>query len=153
MSDAHDFFSKHVEPAVAAWRSDDLNEQLAMSAAVNLSHMAEHYLRSFTVGDPKLLGASKLDQLRTALDRRAPAFSIIRDVADAHKHVSLDRKGRQLTSADQTAVGSMGFGEAEFGYGKYGGGTELVVELDSGEKRHFSALVDATLAMWRGLLS
>jgi hypothetical protein len=152
MSDAHDFFSKHVEPAVAAWRADDLNEQKAMSAAVNLSHMAEHYLRSFPVGDPKLLGASKLDQLRAALDKREPAFSIVRDVADAHKHVTLDRKSRQITSADQTAVGSMGYGEAEYGYGKYGGGPELVVELDSKHRRHFSALVEATLAMWRALL-
>jgi hypothetical protein len=73
-------------------------------------------------------------------------------VAEAHKHVILDRKGRQLTSADQIGVGSMGFGEAEFGYGKFGGGPELVVELDSNHRRHFSALVEATVTMWRGLL-
>lgn len=152
MTKAHDFFANDTEPAVAAWLANEQDLRLAKVAAVSLNHMVDHYFHSCAAGDPKLFGASTVGALRTELRNREPAFALINDVADAHKHVTLGRRNRQVTSTDQTSVRPLGYGEAEYGYGRYGGGPEVVVELDSGNKRHFSALVDATLAMWRGLL-
>jgi len=148
----HEFFEKHVEPAVADCRANDLDQRLAMIAAVALNQLADHYFHSFPTGDPRLLGAASPRALRDKLGKQEPAFSLIRDVADAHKHVKLVRKDAQVSTADQTGVGSLGWGEAEYGYGRYGGDAELVVTLDSGHKRHFRALVDATYAMWTRLL-
>jgi hypothetical protein len=149
---AQEFFTKHVEPAIAEWRANDCDERLAMNAAVALNQMADHYFHSLPTGDPRLLAASSVRTLRDELGKQEPAFALIRDVADAHKHVKLDRKDRQVSSAEQTTVGSLGWGEAEFSYGRWGGAAELVVTLDSGRKRHFSALVDATFTMWKRLL-
>jgi len=152
MTRAQEFFADDVAPSVAEWRAKELDLRLAKAAAVSLNQMADHYFHSYPAGDPKLLGASTVGALRAELRRREPAFALIHDVADAHKHVKLDRGNRQLTSADQTSVRSLGYGEAQYGEGRYGGPPEVVVELDSGEKRRFSALVDATEAMWQGLL-
>jgi hypothetical protein len=152
MTRAIDFFANDTEPAVAAWLANEQDLRLAKVVAVSINHMADHYFHSYPVGDPKLLGASTVRALRTELRRREPAFALVNDVADAQKHVELDRGNRQITSTDQTSVRSLGYGEGAYGEGRYGGVPEVVVELDSGDKRHFSALVDATLAMWRGLL-
>jgi len=149
---AVDFYTKHVAPAVAEWQSNVLDERLAMNAAVALNQMADHYYRSFTAGDGRLFGASSPNTLRKVLAKQEPSFALLRDVAEAHKHVTLNRDDRQVTSADQTTVGTMGWGEAEFGYGQFGSPPELVVFLDSNEKRHFSALVDRTVIMWETLL-
>lgn len=152
MTKAHDFFTNDTEPAVAEWLANEQDLRLAKSAAVSLNQMADYYFQSYPAGDPKLLGALTVGALRSELRRREVAFALIHDGADAHKHVKLDRANRQVTSTDQTSVRSLGYGEAEYGLGRYGGPPEVVVELDSGEKRHFSALVEATLDMWKRLL-
>jgi hypothetical protein len=149
---AHDFFAKHVEPAVADWRANELDERLAMNAAVALNQMADHYFHSLPAGDGRLLGASSVGTLRDALERQEPAFSLIRDVADAHKHVKLDRKHRKLSSADQTNVGTMGWDDAEWGVAKWDSPPELVVTLDTGKRRHFRGLIETVFTMWQRLL-
>jgi hypothetical protein len=153
MQRAREFFAKHVEPAVLEWRASPLDERLAMNVAVALNQLADHYFHTLAPEDPRRFGAPSVSALRNELGKREAAFSLIRDVADAHKHVKLDRKDRHLTSAGQTVAGNMGWGEAEFGYGTFGGAEELVVTLDSGQKRHFSALVDATFELWTRLLA
>jgi len=57
-----------------------------------------------------------------------------------------------VTSAAQFDIGQLGWGEAEWGVGTWGGTSEVVIELDSGEKRHFSALVEDVAEMWRSML-
>src|ERR1700722_4565835 len=127
MTRAQDFFADHVEPSVAEWRANEQDLRLAKTAAVNLNQMVDHYFHSYPAGHPKLLGASTVRALRTELRRGEPAFALIHDVADAHKHVILDRGNSQLTSSDQTSVRSLGYGEAEYGAGRYGGPPEVVV--------------------------
>jgi hypothetical protein len=153
MTRASDFFASDVLPSVERWRADETDLGLARLAAVNLNQMADHYFHSFPAGDAKLLGAVSVGAFRSELRRRCPSFALIHDVADAHKHVQLDRSSRQVTSTDQTSVRPLGYGEAEYGGGRYGGSPEIVVELDSGVKRHFSMLVNDAAAMWEKLLA
>jgi hypothetical protein len=153
MTRANDFFSNYVMPAISRWRANDTDLGLAKIAAVNLNQMADYYFCSYPAGDPKLFGLSNVTELRDELRKRYPAFALIHDVADAHKHVSLNRRSRQVTSTDQTNLRSLGYGEAEYGGGRYGSPSEVVVELDSGQKRHFSMLVDESAGMWQALLA
>ena len=87
------------------------------------------------------------------LAKEKPSFGLIRDVAEVHKHVKLNRRDRVLTSAGQTGIGAMGWGEAEYGVGIYGGAEELVVDLDSGVWRHFLDLVNDVFTMWQSKLT
>ena len=79
-------------------------------------------------------------------------FRLIRDIDDGHKHCVLNRADRLVTNASQTRVQSLGFGQARYGQGMYGGAPEVVVEDDRGSFHHFSYLVRKSLEMWGDLL-
>ena len=85
--------------------------------------------------------------------RECQDFGLVRDVADAHKHVELDRPTRRVTRADQTTKGGMGWGEGELGEGVFGGGPQLVVKLDNNSKRALSAIMQNVIEMWQRLLT
>jgi hypothetical protein len=117
---AHEFFARHVEPAVAEWRANRLDDRRAMQAAVALNQLADYYFHSVPVGDARRHGAQNVGELRAALGTQAGAFALIRDIADAHKHLTLHRPGCAVTGAGQTGAGRMGWGEAEYGVGEMG---------------------------------
>ncbi len=151
---ARKYFLSHVLPSVSAWRDSTTDLQLAMHAAVSLNQMADYFWHEFSEAVPtSVLNQHSLKEFRKVLGTQFPSFALIRDVAEAHKHVKLNRNDRVLTGAEQTTVGNLGYGEAEYGVGTYGGGDEIVVELDSGQRRHFSAVVADTETMWVTLLA
>jgi|ERR1700722_6433775 len=49
--------------------------------------------------------------------------------------MTLNREPRRVTSADQTEISTMGYGQGGYGEGVYGGGPQIVVTLDDGSKR------------------
>lgn len=151
---AHDFFDTHVVPAVKDWRAAPTDLRLAMNAAVVLNQMADYFWHAYQSVDPvRVFQQAAVSDFRRELALRYPSFALLRDVAEAHKHVKLDRPARAITSAAQTRIGRMGWGEAEFGVGVYGGGPEVVIQLDNGKKRHFSALVEEITNLWMSLLT
>src|SRR5687767_8774277 len=91
---AHDFMQRHVLPSLAEWERDEINEQKAMSLAVNLSQMADYFWPSFQHDPAKVLGTSDEKSFRKALRASNPQFALINDVADAHKHFKLSRADR-----------------------------------------------------------
>jgi hypothetical protein len=116
--------------------------------------MADYFWHDFSSTAPQhVFQQTSLGQFRRELGNQFPNFALIRDVAESHKHVKLSRPDRVLTSAGQTSVGGLGWGEAEFGAGTYGGSPEVVVELDSGQRRHFSSAVADVENMWVSLLA
>jgi hypothetical protein len=122
-----------------------------MNAAVSLNQMADHFWHEYQ-GSTKVSGTTSPSRFREQLAASHPAFALIRDVADAHKHYKLDRPSRRLTDASQATAGAMGFGEAAWGEGQWGSPPEIVVTYDDGTKHHFSTAVRAVMAMWKGLL-
>lgn len=148
------FFDRHVLPNVAEWRKSPLDLRLAMNAAVSLNQMADYFWHQFSESEPdRVFAETTVRRFRRELSTRHPNYGLIRDVADAHKHLKLDRDDRVLTSAGQTGVGSLGFGEAEYGLGTFGGSEEVVIELDSSQRRHFSGVVEDVVRMWEAMLS
>ena len=102
---------------------------------------------------PQVYGAADEGSYRSELAaRECPDFGLVRDVADAHRHVTLDRPNRRLTGADQTGVGATAWGEAGFGEGVFGGGPQLVVTLDNDDKRPLTAIMKNVMEMWERLL-
>jgi hypothetical protein len=153
-SRARAFFQEHVLPTVAEWRASPTDLRLAMHTAVSLNQMADYFWHDFSDTAPnEVFNHSSLAQFRRELGVKSPSFALIRDVAEAHKHVKVGRTDRVLTSAGQTSVGSLGWGEAEFGAGTYGGSPEVVIELDSGKRRHFSTGATDVAKMWEALLA
>ena len=140
-------------PSVAAWRASSLDLRLAKHAAVSLNQMADYFWHDFSSTPQQVFQQTSLAQFRRELGNKCPSFILIRDVAESHKHVKLSRSDRVLTSAGQTSLGSLGWGEAEFGAGTYGGAPEVIVELDSGQRRHFSSAVHDVENMWSSLLA
>lgn len=146
---AHDFYAEHVRPAVDAWRAAPTDLRLAKAAAVALYHQADHFWHAHCQEDAeRVLGTTSPGAFRARLATRSPEYALLRDVAEAHKHVKLDRRSRRVTNADQTAVGATGYGEAPYGEGPFGGGPSVVITLDDGSKRHLSAIVSVVEKYW-----
>lgn len=149
---ARAFFVVHVLPAAreSAELPDDL--RLAMIAAVAVNQMADHFWHAYQ-GDEaeRVFGTTTVKGFRAELAKRQPEWAVIRDVAEAHKHVRLDRPSRTLTSASQTEVRTTPYGAGAYGAGPYGGTPSLVVALDNGQLVHFPGLLTKTVAMWEAL--
>jgi hypothetical protein len=125
-----------------------------MIAAVALNQMADHFWHGFApVAPSKVFGKTDVKSFRAELASRNANFGLVRDVAEAHKHVKLDRPTRAVTSAGQTTVcATTGWGQGGFGTGPYGGGSFVVVSLDNGQKQHLSRAVAEVVRMWEAML-
>jgi hypothetical protein len=151
-SKPHRFYRDHVAPSIEDWRADETAIHKAQSVATNLTHLADHYFLGYSDQPNKVLGASSLKDFKNNLAARYPDYGLIRDVCDAHKHVELKRKSRNVTNANQTEIGSMGWGEAQWGEGRWGSPDEVIITDDNGSKHHFITIVSRVQEMWKDLL-
>lgn len=151
---ARAFFETHVEPNLAAWSAQPTDIRLAMNAVVSLYHMTDHFWYAYESVDPvRVFGTKSTNQFRNNLAQQFSHFAVVRDVAEAHKHMELDRKSRVLTESKQTAVGATGFGEAGFGTGPFGGEPSIVVKLDDNSKHHLIYLAEEVKGLWITMLA
>ena len=89
---AHDHYDMHVAPPLGAWRANLTDLRLAMIAAVALYHVADHYWESHSqVDSSRVLGTTSARHFRAELAKQSDDFRLLRDVAEAHKHMRLDR--------------------------------------------------------------
>ncbi len=109
---AREFFQTHVFPSIQEWRSNRTDIRLAMNAAVVLNQMADHFWHEYQKKDPiKVFNKTSVSAFRKELTQQTNAFALVRDVAEAHKHVKLHRPDRYLTSAGQTTIIKLGYGK------------------------------------------
>jgi hypothetical protein len=86
-----------VQPLVAEFIADPDSVRRGLSAAVFLNQLVDYLWH----GRPGLRGSAKSEaQFRDALAIQCPAFGVVRDVADAAKHVTLTRSTAQLRNLD-----------------------------------------------------
>jgi hypothetical protein len=151
---AHEYFEIHVTPNLDAWMNQLTDMRLAMNAVVVLYHMADHFWHAYSSNDPsRVFHTDNSGLFRLELAKRGNQYKILRDVAEAHKHMELDRSSRVLTQANQTAVGATGWGEGGFDTGPFGGGPSIVIELDDGSKHHLSSLAQKVSELWASKLT
>ncbi len=151
-TEAEIFYREHVISSIEDWRGDETAIHKAMLVATNLNHLADYYWHCYRNHPNKNFGKTSLSGFRDYLLEQCLDFGLIRDVCDAHKHLTLDRSSKRVTKANQTSTGRMGWGEAKWGEARWGSPEEVVVTDDSGEKHHFIAIVDRVEALWRELL-
>jgi len=154
MTTSRDFFENMVKPPYQAWLSDPLTEWKAKTAASNADTVAE---RTFFYWDGRdqtqIAGAASARQYKNYLRGICPDFGLVWDVHDGHKHFKLDRPNREITSATQTGVSRMRYGEGDFGEGAYGGANQIVIDLDDGSKRTLVGVMQAVMVMWEHQLA
>lgn len=153
MPAAQQFLDSHVVPNHDSWLVHPTDLRFAMNAVVSLYHMTDHFWHKSSPSEPdRVFGIESPGQFRKELARRDNQYSLLRDVAEAHKHMQLDRSTRSIREARQTAVGSTGFGEAGYGTGPHGGGPSIDVELDDGTKQHLIYLAKTVCELWESML-
>jgi hypothetical protein len=155
MSNPRDFFENSVKPSYQTWLSDPLTEWKAKTAISNADIMAERIWKYWIEKDQtRLAGAKTASRYRIYLrENVCPDFGLVWDLHDGHKHVTLDRANRQVTSAAQTGVARMGYGQGGYGQGIYGGSDQIVIDLDDGSKRFLSEVMQNVMEMWSKLLA
>lgn len=118
-----------------------------MVIAGDLNNLVDYYWKTFELEIKQETGAMNLSKFRDLLSQENASIGLIRDIAEAHKHLSLDRKTAVVTNPDQVKKRFVGFGEA-FGL-RYGGGEILALKLDDGV-RYFDVLVEQVFDFWIG---
>ena len=81
---AHRYYRDQVIPAFEDWREDEAAIHNANSLAVNLTHLADHYFKSYRDQPELVLHACSLKEFKDRLAENCPEYGLMRDVADAH---------------------------------------------------------------------
>lgn len=149
--EATKFFNDFVVPGIKDWRKNQVDVRLAMNLANSLNNLVEYYWCVYeSIHTDRVFHTLSVKAFRTELSRRNKDIALIRDIADAHKHLKLGRVDREITNANQTTSQCIGYGQA---YGMcYGGGELLVVTLDDGQERYFSLVAESAFAFWSSVL-
>lgn len=146
------FFQIHVLPSICDYLEHETELHRAMAVATNLTHLADWFYDEFHRDSSRVLHATNVSHFRKVLSQRSQDYALLRDVCDAHKHLRLDRPDRSVTSAGQSTIMSLGWGESKWGDARWGSPEEVVVVDDFGEKHHFRGLVLRTKKMWEDML-
>ena len=129
-----------------------------MNAALSAFHMADWVWYTYHDTDPQKVAGmrSKLAYFSQLANMGCPDFLVLKDIAEAHKHLVLDHPTpyvRAVTSAGATGLGHIG---ANTRMGLTGTPTaalrQLVVELQDGTKRAFEEVIENVICMWKELI-
>ena len=103
--EATKFFKDFVVPGIEDWRKDQVDVRLAMNLANSLNNLVEYYWCVYaTIHADRVFHTHSLKAFRTELSRRNNDIAMIRDIADAHKHLKLDRVDREITNAKKRTL-------------------------------------------------
>ncbi len=146
-----EFLVEVVTPNVAAFHDDFASLRHAVNAVAAVDALAAHLFEWCKVNAPtEVCGSVDDSTYREALATRSPAFSLLRDMAKAQKHVRLTRGNPQVTQEHQVSIRPIGFGEGGSGCGRYGGPTQVVVDINGGDFQYVEEVVDEALAFLQG---
>ena len=79
---------------------------------------------------------------RGALAARDHGFALLRDIAKAQKHVRLTRGSPQVNQASQITARPIDYGLDGYGQGRYGGPTQVVVDITPNHFEYVESVVD-----------
>lgn len=144
---ARKFFDLYVKPGFLEWEGETSNIRFAANLSNSLNNLVEYYWQTYYLVDSgKVFHKASLKDFRNELAKININISLIRDIADSHKHLILSRPNKTITNADQVKTKMVGFGEA---YGLcYGGGELVVVVSDSGDETYFSFIAESAYKYW-----
>ncbi|WP_281685006.1 hypothetical protein, partial [Thalassobaculum salexigens] len=143
-----------VRPDFEAWNSEKANQRLAKHLASNLNNMAartwSYWKKSHPININHTSSEGKYRDF--VISNICDDFALIRDIADAHKHVELNRDSRRITRSSQTDSDSIKWDEGCWDEARWDSPEELIITLDDGSKRTFEAVANRVMNMWEELL-
>ena len=143
-----EFLEKVVRPNIAEFDANFGSEQRAYNALAAVDSLAAHiYVWCKGNAPSEIAGIPDDSAYRETLAGRSPDFRLLRDIAKAQKHVHLTRGNLEVTTAAQVTARSLGWGEARWDEGRWGGPPQVVVTTDNGDLRYVEQIVAASLAI------
>lgn len=136
-------------PRITAAR-DDLMRR-ARTASIELHQLADY---AANLSNPRVtveaLRASVQSHCTFLRGGMAVAdIDLLRDVADAFKHHTLDRKSSTVTGKEAVVASAKGYSVLYFGEGKYGGAEQVVVTRKDGAQRALLSILQNATDAWR----
>jgi len=148
-SQAADFFASTVKPTVNEFLASVQDVRRGRLAAIVLYHMADYLALEGYAGRERKVMDERVNSLREELTAKCPDFSLIRDVADATKHVQLSvpkKTVRELSSSRQV-TGSPGLFHAPFGDGGFAEASIVFATLDNGACKPLEPAICSVMRM------
>lgn len=134
------FFETYVIECYELWRDSKQNLVKASSLALHLNHIFDYYKH-----ESKLLGEIDTDN---DIFRKCHDLTYLRDYANVQKHCELTKTYKHFKSSDKVLVKSLGWGDASFGEGQYGGGEQIVLSTDDDRSVLLSTVLQSSYEFW-----
>jgi hypothetical protein len=150
---ARDFYRGVVRPTVEEAFRNPRDIRRARLAAIVLYHMADYWLLK-RKASAALQGPGDLSKLHKDLIARCPEFLLVRDIADASKHATLNVQRdipRVLSGSDQVWRSPGIFG-APLGEGVFNEASVVECILDDGTTRPVLGVIRAVADMWAAMV-
>src|SRR4051812_25826654 len=127
------YLDEVVRPNLAEFEAEVSSIRRANNAISTLDALSAHLYRWCIINNPNEVSGVRYDShYREKLSEQSPYFRLLRDIAKAQKHVHLERGNPEVSKADQITSKSLGYGQAKYGAGRYGGVAQVVVDLNNG---------------------
>jgi hypothetical protein len=143
-----EFLEKVVRANIAEWDANFGSERHAYNAVAAVDSLAAHlYVWCKGNAPSEIAGIPGDSRYRASLAQRSPDFRLLRDIAKAQKHVHLTDGTPKVTTSAQVTARSLGWGEARWNEGRWGGPPQVVVTTDDGDLRYVEQIVAAAVAL------
>ena len=89
-----EFWQIHALPNIRDFRNDPADQRKAMNAALSAFHMCDYVWKTYHISDPAKVfqqTASTYDFALYLIGHECSDFTLIRDLANAHKHMKLNQ--------------------------------------------------------------
>jgi hypothetical protein len=135
-----------VLPNVSEQAANQSDGRLAFNAVCSVDALAAHIFFWCRTHVPDSVKDYKNDSVfRNHLSDRNTSFRILRDLANAQKHVTLIYKDPLIKAADRISERMLGWDEATWDEGYWDGVSQIVVETVVGELKVVSTAVQEAL--------
>ena len=153
-----EFWRDHVVPNYDEYLKHPDSIRHAMNVALSAFHMADWVWNTYHDLDPQKVAGmrGKLAYYSQLANMGCPDFLVLKDIAEAHKHLELDRQTpyvQSVTSAGATGLGHIGaFTRMGLTVTPTAALKQLVVEQQDGTKRAFEEVIESVMHMWEELI-
>ncbi len=141
-----------VSPTLAeAWQKPE-SIRLALLAAIAVNQLAD-YLFHCGAALPEGAKGSKLSDWRDAWGRQSKAVALVRDIADAGKHMTLDRKTAQIRDLSSARTEPAGWDNQTWDELIFDADDYVVVDMPDGTEVGMLRLVEDAHRFYEAMLT
>jgi hypothetical protein len=141
-------------------QSEDARQNVMLAARQAVDVL--HHLSDFVLKEPSPTSAfAKIEDVRTSVETQCVFLrtgqpvadvTLLHDVADAFKHHRPDRPSATVAASSHVVPVSLGWGQAGWGEGKYGGAEQVIITTKNGHRRALSSVLQNVFDAWMTML-